>query len=55
MRDLFLEEYPWKRLVQLLQEIRFPGFCLLEVPESADPQRVLSYARALFRAYQGAA
>jgi sugar phosphate isomerase/epimerase len=55
MRDLFLEEYPWKRLIQLLQGIKFPGFCLLEIPESNDPLRVLRYARALFRAYQGVA
>lgn len=53
MRDLYVEEYPWRRLFQRLKEIRYPGFCLAEVPESTDPLRVMHYYRALFRAYQG--
>lgn len=53
MRDLYVEEYPWRRLFQLLAGIKYPGFCLAEIPESADPVRVMKYYRALFRAYQG--
>lgn len=52
MRDLFLEEYPSRRLLQLLNEMSFEGFCFAEIPESADPVRVLKYFRGMFRAYQ---
>jgi sugar phosphate isomerase/epimerase len=53
MRDLFLEEYPWRQLIAALSEMRFQGYCFAEIPESADPVRVLKYFRGLFRAYQG--
>ena len=52
MRDLFLEEYPWRRLIAALMEMDFQGYCFAEIPESADPVRVLRYFRSLFRAYQ---
>jgi len=52
MRDLFLEEYPWRKLLQLLDGINFQGFCFAEIPESQDPLRVLKYFRGMFRAYQ---
>ena len=53
LRDLFLEEYPWRALIAALSEMRFQGYCFAEIPESADPVRVLKYFRGLFRAYQG--
>ncbi len=53
MRDLFLEEYPWRTLFTALSEMKFGGYCFAEIPESADPIRVLKYYRGLFRAYQG--
>jgi sugar phosphate isomerase/epimerase len=52
MRDLFLEEYPWRALFAGLADLKFDGYCFAEIPESADPVRVLKYYRALFRAYQ---
>lgn len=52
MRDLYLEEYPWKRLIGLLKGIDYGGYCCAEMPESSDPLRVLRYFRALFIAYQ---
>jgi len=52
MRDLHLEEYPFRRLLTRLNEIGFGGFCLAEIPESNDPVRVMKYFRALFLAYQ---
>ena len=52
MRDLMLEEYPWKQLLTSLAAMKFEGYCFAEIPESADPVRVLKYYRALFRAYQ---
>ncbi|MEA2063404.1 MAG: TIM barrel protein [Gemmatimonadota bacterium] len=52
MRDLFLEEYPWRRMLRLLRESGYSGYCCAEIPESADPMRVMKYYRALFLAYQ---
>ncbi len=53
MRDLSLEEYPWRKLVSSLAAMKFPGYCFAEIPESTDAIRVLQYFKALFRAYQG--
>ncbi len=52
MRDLFLEEYPWRDLMRLLTGIGFSGYCCAEIPESTDALRVMRYYRALFLAYQ---
>ena len=52
MRDLFVEEYPWRQLLTSLARMNFQGYCFAEIPESTDPIRVLKYYRALFRAYQ---
>jgi sugar phosphate isomerase/epimerase len=53
MTDLFQEEYPYRKLLTRLNEINFKGFCLAEIPPSADPVRVMKYYRALWLAYQG--
>jgi sugar phosphate isomerase/epimerase len=52
MRDLYLEEYPFWRLLKRLNETGFSGFCLAEIPESTDPLRVMHYFRGLWLAYQ---
>ena len=52
MRDLFLEEYPWRDLIKSLHDINFTGYCFAEIPESADPVRVLRYFRGMFLAYE---
>ena len=52
MRDLYLENYPFRRLMTRLNEIRFTGFCLAEIPTSTDPVRLMKYYRALWLAYQ---
>ncbi len=52
MRDLFLEEYPWRDLIRRLHEIDFQGFCFAEISESTDPVRVLKYFRGMFLAYE---
>lgn len=52
MRDLYLDEYPFRKLLARLNETGFSGFCLAEIPESPDPIRVMRYFRALFLAYQ---
>jgi sugar phosphate isomerase/epimerase len=53
MRDLFLDNYPFRRLFTRLNEIGYSGYCLAEIPDSPDPIRVMRYYRALFLAYQG--
>ena len=53
MRDLMLDEYPWRKLVTGLKDMNFQGYCFAEIPESTDGVRVLQYFRGLFRAYQG--
>lgn len=53
MRDLYLEEYPWRKLLTLLRDAGYQGYCCAELGrESADPIRVMHYYRALFLAYQ---
>lgn len=53
MRDLYLDEYPFRRLLTRLNEIGYKGYCLAEIPESTDPVRVMRYFRSLWLAYQG--
>lgn len=52
MRDLYVEEYPWRKLFSLLNGIGYKGYCCAEIPESCDPVRIMKYYRALFLAYQ---
>jgi sugar phosphate isomerase/epimerase len=52
MRDLFVDEYPWRRLLAALTDMKFEGYCFAEIPESPDALRVLKYFKGLFRAYQ---
>ncbi|MBM3824035.1 MAG: sugar phosphate isomerase/epimerase [Verrucomicrobia bacterium] len=52
MRDLFLEDYPFRTLLRRLNEIGYTGFCLAEIPDSPDPVRIMKYFRALWLAYQ---
>jgi sugar phosphate isomerase/epimerase len=54
MRDLFVD-YPWRKLIGGLTAMKFQGYCFAEIPESADPVRVLKYFRAVFNAYQDSA
>lgn len=53
MRDLFLEEYPFGRLLRRLVESGFRGYTMAEIPESADGVRVMKYYRGLWLAFQG--
>jgi sugar phosphate isomerase/epimerase len=52
MRDLYLDEYPFRKLLAALNESGFRGYCLAEIPESKDPLRVMKYFRSLWLAYQ---
>jgi len=50
IHDLYSADYPWRELFALLVETRFDGWALCEMEESADPQRVMRYYRALYDA-----
>jgi sugar phosphate isomerase/epimerase len=52
MRDLYLEEYPFRKLISGLKKNGFTGFCLMEVEGSSDPVRMMKYMRALWLSYQ---
>ncbi|MSU34115.1 MAG: sugar phosphate isomerase/epimerase [Pedosphaera sp.] len=52
MRDLYLEEYPFRRLLTRLNEVGFRGYTMAEISESKDPVRVMRYFRSLWLAYQ---
>jgi sugar phosphate isomerase/epimerase len=54
MRDLYVEDYPWQRLIASLQELQFDGYCFAELGEtSTDGVRVLKYFRGMFRQMAG--
>jgi sugar phosphate isomerase/epimerase len=52
LRDLYIDDYPFRRLFKRLHEISYAGYCLAEIPDSKDPVRVMKYFRSLFLAYQ---
>lgn len=52
LRDLYLEEYPWRQLFRLLIDSGYQGYCGAEIQPSPDPLRVMRYFRALFFALQ---
>lgn len=51
IHQLYQEEYPWRELFNLLKNSRYEGFCLAEIDESLEPERLMNYYRALFKAY----
>jgi sugar phosphate isomerase/epimerase len=53
MHELW-EEYPYRRLFELLQQSGYQGYCDAEIPESAEPIRLMKYYRACFLALQSA-
>jgi sugar phosphate isomerase/epimerase len=54
MRDLYVEDYPWQRLINALQDMKFGGYCFAELGEpSTDGVRVLKYFRGMFRHMEG--
>lgn len=52
LRDLYLDDYPFRRLFKRLNEAVYTGYCLAEIPDSKDSIRVMKYFRSLFLAYQ---
>jgi sugar phosphate isomerase/epimerase len=50
INELYRDEYPWRELFTLLRDSGYDGFCFAEIAESADPERVMRYYRALWLA-----
>jgi sugar phosphate isomerase/epimerase len=46
------EDYPYRRLFELLQQAGYQGYCDAEIPESKEPIRLMKYYRATFLALQ---
>ncbi len=51
---LWAENYPYRRLFELLSESGFTGYCNAEIPGNEDHVRILRYNRALFMSLQNA-
>lgn len=49
MRDL-IAGYPWGELLRLLKESGYQGFCLAEIAESPEPERIMRYYKAVWDA-----
>lgn len=53
MHELSDPKYPYRELLGLLQEWGYEGYLSAEIQASAEPDRLLGYYGALFRAYLG--
>lgn len=51
MRDICLPDYPWLDLLRRLRAIAYDGYCCAEIPASEDPDRIMTYYKALWDAY----
>jgi len=49
--ELAREVYPWKEMFGLLRGIGYDRFTLAEIADSADPDRVMRYYRALWQEF----
>jgi len=49
INELYREQYPWRELFTLLKSIKYDRYCLAEIPESQEPERLMRYYRALYR------
>jgi len=48
IRELYDKTYPWRELFNLLKISGYNRYCLAEIPESREPNRLMRYYRALF-------
>lgn len=49
--ELWRTDYPWRELFGLFKKSGYDRFTLAEIPESADPERVMHYYKALWTEY----
>jgi hypothetical protein len=48
INELWKPEYPWRELFGLMKGAGYNRYCLAEIPETADPIRLMRYYRALW-------
>ena len=53
INQIWTPSYPWRELFRLLKASKYDRFTLAEIPESADPDAVLRYYRALWAELTG--
>lgn len=51
INELWKTDYPWRELFSLFKASKYDRFTLAEIPESADPDRVLHYYKSLWQEY----
>jgi sugar phosphate isomerase/epimerase len=49
INELYRDEYPWRELFTLLRGMDYKGYCLAEIAESSDPERLMLYYRTLWQ------
>lgn len=52
IHDLY-EDYPYREFIALLKTVNFDGFCLIEMPASCEPERLLKYYSRLWKEWVG--
>lgn len=48
IHELYDETYPYRELFRLLRGVGYNRYCLAEIPESPEPERIMRYYRALW-------
>lgn len=48
INELWKPEYPWRDLFRSLKAAGYNRYCLAEIPETSDPQRLMRYYKALW-------
>jgi len=51
MRDIGVPDYPYLELLSLLNGIQYDGFCLAEIAESQEPDRLMQYYNSVWKAF----
>lgn len=48
IHELYDKNYPYRELFDLLKNIGYQRYCLAEIPESLEPERIMRYYKALW-------
>jgi sugar phosphate isomerase/epimerase len=48
IHELYDKSYPYRELFQLLKDANYNRYCLAEIDESPDPERIMRYYKALW-------
>lgn len=52
IHDVGIPDYPYQELITLLNGINYEGFCLAEISQSPEPDRLMHYYASVWKAYQ---